>query len=411
MVTFAYIFFIFSAAPYLTGPVQALLKNYPFLIDYRSILILVVITFLPSIKSLFDSKQVLREELVCALSFCGLFALTYRFCKFPIEKVHLTEYVLLTVGIFSLVVRRGRGKWALGQAFVWTFCVGIADELWQGILPSRYFDFRDIAINGISAFLGILFIRGVLNPWGRLFRVFRVWLEQRHLEVPARRLVKLVVSSSLVLASVALIVVNDSRYRLWKAAADAEKGEYQRAIGVARKILKKDPTSGQAVHLLLSSHLDRWSDFFGSKGFRQEPMLALRRLDRMYKLARSPRLGVASPAERVRFLEALASWYQETGLFFFETGDTRRGISSYYRAHFLNAELGYWEESRQVLTEVLRKEPDFGDAYYQLARINEATGRYDIALEAYRKTVDMMPNHLEALMAIIRLEQSADNSG
>jgi hypothetical protein len=409
MVTFAYIFFIFSAAPYLTGPVQALLENYPFLIDYRSILILLVITFFPSIKSLFDSKRVLREELVCALSFCGLFALTYRFCKFPIEKVHLAEYVILTVGIFSLVVQRGKGKWALGQAFLWTFCVGVADELWQGILPSRYFDFRDIAINGISAFLGVLFIRGVLNPWGRLFRVFRVWLEQRHLEVPARRLVKLVVSSCLVLTSVGLIVVNDPRYKLWRAAADAEKGEYQRAIAVARKVLKEDPTSRQAMHLLLSSHLDRWGDFFKSKGFRQEPMLALRRLDRMYKLAGTESVSVASPAERVHFLETLARWYQKTGLFFFEDGNTSRGISSYYRAHFLYGELHQAEESRQVLSEVLRREPDFGDAYYQLARIDEGGGHHAAALQGYRRAVELVPTHLEALAAIVRLEDSIND--
>ena len=45
-----------------------------------------------------------------------------------------------------------------------TFLIGLADELWQGYLPERYFGYGDIAINGVSGIIGQIFIYSVIQP-------------------------------------------------------------------------------------------------------------------------------------------------------------------------------------------------------------------------------------------------------
>jgi hypothetical protein len=45
--------------------------------------------------------------------------------------------------------------------------LGIADECVQGLLPARFYDFRDIVLNAKSALLGQAVVAFVLRPWDR----------------------------------------------------------------------------------------------------------------------------------------------------------------------------------------------------------------------------------------------------
>ena len=78
-----------------------------------------------------------------------------RYIKIPIEKIHLIEYGVLG-WLSARDIRRFRKRWWT-VAFAYGFClmVAIIDELFQKILPYRFFDFRDIVLNGIGAFSGI----------------------------------------------------------------------------------------------------------------------------------------------------------------------------------------------------------------------------------------------------------------
>lgn len=68
------------------------------------------------------------------------------------ERIHVVEYELL--GYFAYRDLR-QGIKGICYAALVVFLVGIADELFQGLLPYRYFDARDIFFNGLGGILGV----------------------------------------------------------------------------------------------------------------------------------------------------------------------------------------------------------------------------------------------------------------
>jgi VanZ family protein len=89
-------------------------------------------------------------------------ALIQRFITYPAEKVHLIEYGILGWMIYR-TVRTGGGGVVAG--YFWTMAltltIGTADEMIQGYLPMRVFDFRDIVINFHSGILGAVLCAGL----------------------------------------------------------------------------------------------------------------------------------------------------------------------------------------------------------------------------------------------------------
>jgi hypothetical protein len=74
----------------------------------------------------------------------------------PVEQVHLLEYGLL--GFLGLRAARDGGFPARWRLSFWGAAVplaGLADELIQGLLPNRVFDWRDVAVNAVSGLLGM----------------------------------------------------------------------------------------------------------------------------------------------------------------------------------------------------------------------------------------------------------------
>ncbi|MCK5707312.1 MAG: VanZ family protein [Candidatus Aureabacteria bacterium] len=72
------------------------------------------------------------------------------------EKFHFLEF-----GILALIVRKSASwnfpvKLQYTTAIIVTSLIGVLDELFQLILPSRFFDLRDIALNMISGIIAIL---------------------------------------------------------------------------------------------------------------------------------------------------------------------------------------------------------------------------------------------------------------
>ncbi len=79
--------------------------------------------------------------------------------ELPEERLHFAQYALLGyLSGWTLAGMRvhssGRKRLALG--FLITFFIGILDEIVQGILPMRFFDFHDIFWNVVSAWTGLL---------------------------------------------------------------------------------------------------------------------------------------------------------------------------------------------------------------------------------------------------------------
>jgi len=96
---------------------------------------------------------------------CGVYALMFRALPQRIERVHLSQYALLSMIVF----------WAMGDRYggyplsIWAALVtvelGFADECFQGLLPSRIYDLNDVVLNAKAALIGQAVIAFVLRPW------------------------------------------------------------------------------------------------------------------------------------------------------------------------------------------------------------------------------------------------------
>jgi len=69
----------------------------------------------------------------------------------PEERVHFLQYAVMALLARNAVGVGRTGRAGMTQALGWaallSSALGVADEVMQGILPSRVFDMRDVAMN------------------------------------------------------------------------------------------------------------------------------------------------------------------------------------------------------------------------------------------------------------------------
>ena len=93
----------------------------------------------------------------------------------PYELTHLPEYAVLGL----LMVRAIEGDTAplrerSGANFLYlrsagvTSAIGAMDELYQGLLPGRYFTWYDILLNGLGTLLGLTIFWGISREGSKL---------------------------------------------------------------------------------------------------------------------------------------------------------------------------------------------------------------------------------------------------
>ncbi|MCB0340204.1 MAG: VanZ family protein, partial [Bdellovibrionales bacterium] len=71
----------------------------------------------------------------------------------PIERIHFLKYGLLALCIFLSFPRLSKTR-RFALSTLLTSLVGCAEESLQILVPDRFFDWRDIAINVLAAALG-----------------------------------------------------------------------------------------------------------------------------------------------------------------------------------------------------------------------------------------------------------------
>jgi len=76
--------------------------------------------------------------------------------KIPEEKIHLLEFAVLGWLASRDLIKPGRKVKGIVFALAFTFTVGILDEVFQGILPYRYFQWCDISFNCAGGLWGVI---------------------------------------------------------------------------------------------------------------------------------------------------------------------------------------------------------------------------------------------------------------
>jgi len=89
---------------------------------------------------------------------------TARLWERPEEAVHLLEYGVLGVLLHRALRLRIRDATVYISAAALGLLVGTVDEIIQWITPGRYWDFRDIAINGGSGALALVALSRLQPP-------------------------------------------------------------------------------------------------------------------------------------------------------------------------------------------------------------------------------------------------------
>ncbi len=77
--------------------------------------------------------------------------------EFPIERIHFLKYNLLAICSYFAQDENTMSRRRLILSVVFTGAVGTLEETFQKMLPDRFFDYRDISLNWLSAWCGGLY--------------------------------------------------------------------------------------------------------------------------------------------------------------------------------------------------------------------------------------------------------------
>jgi len=110
---------------------------------------------------LFVKKEKSFRKYILFFLFMGIIFAMVKLVKFPAEKTHIAEYGLLGILVYNaLKVDFDRfDKRLYLSGIVICLVVGALDEIIQGILPNRYFNWSDVLLNGVSGITTLLLIR------------------------------------------------------------------------------------------------------------------------------------------------------------------------------------------------------------------------------------------------------------
>jgi len=126
--------------------------------------ILVLAAGYPAIKSLRKRNQPLTAQLWLIVVLGVFLAYIYHLRDIPEEAIHVAQYGILGLLVYRALTHRMRDVGIYLAAALIVGVVGIVDEYIQWLVPSRYFDLRDLITNFVSGALAQLAIFAGLRP-------------------------------------------------------------------------------------------------------------------------------------------------------------------------------------------------------------------------------------------------------
>lgn len=97
---------------------------------------------------------------IIGAAFC-LFALTVPDPQFPVKRIHVAEYLLLSLVVRYTMSCRLQGYPLLFFSALFAALLGVHDEFLQGLHPARTYGLRDMTVNSLGAWGGALIWHGM----------------------------------------------------------------------------------------------------------------------------------------------------------------------------------------------------------------------------------------------------------
>lgn len=120
----------------------------------------VIVIILIGAVALFLKKNPIRQALtyVLLLSVLAAYLFGLIIISIPEERLHFVEYGVLAFLVYRALILDVSKRLGYLLAFIITTLIGLGDEGIQYLLPNRYYQFKDVCLNSISAALGLIFV-------------------------------------------------------------------------------------------------------------------------------------------------------------------------------------------------------------------------------------------------------------
>ena len=79
----------------------------------------------------------------------------------PNKYIHIPEYVVMSWILFEALSLDYKGKGIFYLVFICAASLGVVDEMMQGILPGRFYGWRDMIMNSAAAVIGVITLVGL----------------------------------------------------------------------------------------------------------------------------------------------------------------------------------------------------------------------------------------------------------
>ena len=151
---------LFTGFIYLTIPIARYISN--FLLAHKllklSVYLLVSIFILSSIYLIFTYISFRLLNIVILTVFFVIYIMIVQTYDILVEKIHFIEYGILAYLLYRALKPKLHGSLIYPASFIILTLIGWGDELIQYFLPDRYYDFRDVVLNGLSGGLILILI-------------------------------------------------------------------------------------------------------------------------------------------------------------------------------------------------------------------------------------------------------------
>ena len=146
---------------YIVRPVVTFLRqNIPFFDTLGNILVVVIAVLIVLALYRFKALGMIRKKTVFFLLVTTVLvytAIIWR-VEFTEEKIHFFEYGLLSWLIYKAFLVDIKGLPVFLYSLTLVFIIGWGDEIIQYLLPNRYYDIRDVIMNGTGGLMGLILI-------------------------------------------------------------------------------------------------------------------------------------------------------------------------------------------------------------------------------------------------------------